>query len=143
MQAINQNDKYLAISAHHPVILFDGVCLLCNYVVKFLIKHDKKAIFKFGVLQDADQLSLTKSREDLSSVVLMHRGQVLEKSIAVVNILKLLGGKYKYFAWVFNLIPVRCADKLYSFIADNRYKWFGKLDTCMVPDDTITQRFII
>jgi len=115
------------------VILYDGYCNLCNTSLQFIIMHDKKREFQYIPLQseEADELlpnNITK--ENLpDSVILIEDGQMYSKSEAFFRILPYLGKRYK-FLLVFKIIPQKLRDRIYDWIASNRYKWFGKKDKC-------------
>ena len=129
----------------HPVILFDGICNFCNAGVNFIIKQDKKNIFRFAALQSEagqkllDQFQLPKSRFD--SFVLVDRGKVYKKSSAGLKVYGKLPWYWKWtqLAWV---VPRFIRDAVYDFIAKNRYKWFGKKEKCMIPTANVRSRFL-
>lgn len=129
----------------HPVIFFDGVCNLCNTSVQFIIKLDKKALFRFSSLQSEyaqSVLPLTLSDTgNLQSLVLKSQGKFLTKSSAVLGIVKHLSSPWSLM-YVFILIPKFIRDGLYILIAKNRYKWFGRRDECMIPSEDLNSRFI-
>lgn len=127
------------------IILFDGICNLCNGSVQFLIKRDKKAKFKFASLQSASGQSLLLKfglpKDDFHSFVYIKGDHYFIKSDAGLNVLKDMRGLWQLF-YVFILIPKFIRDFIYSSIAKKRYKLFGKRDTCMVPTPEIKQRFL-
>ena len=127
------------------VVIFDGVCNLCNWSVQFIIKHDPKAIFKFTSLQSEFGTALAKehglSSENPESVLLLKDGELLSKSAAALAIVTELNGIWKLLV-IFRLIPQNIRDSIYDWIANNRYYWFGKRDKCMVPTEGIKERFI-
>jgi predicted DCC family thiol-disulfide oxidoreductase YuxK len=127
------------------VILFDGVCNLCNAAVNFIIKHDKNEQFSFASLQsDAAKeilLQFTAKKTNLNSVLLIENGNIYDKSTAVLLITRKLPGGFK-FLYVFKILPKFIRDAVYNFIANNRYKWFGKKETCMLPTPEIKNRFL-
>jgi len=127
------------------IILFDGVCNICNSSVNFIIKHDKKKQFVFTSLQsDAAREILLhfKSKElKLDSILLIDNKNIYEKSTAVLKIFKHLYGGYKLF-YAFMIIPKFIRDWVYNYIAKNRYKWFGKKDKCMIPTEEVKSRFL-
>lgn len=127
------------------IILFDGVCNLCNASVNFVIKHDKKAQFLFASFQsDAAKeimLHFNLKNLNLDSIVLIKGDKIYEKSTAIMRIARLLSGGYK-FLYFFILIPKFARDWMYSYIAKNRYKFFGKRERCMIPSLELKNRFL-
>lgn len=127
------------------VVFFDGVCNLCNGLVKFLIPRDKQAKLHFAPLQSEQAQQLLKennlSTKELSTVVLYKKGIMHTKSAAGIRILAALGGFWKLM-YVFLIVPSPLRDLIYNFIANNRYKWFGKSETCMFPTPEIKERFL-
>jgi len=127
------------------IILFDGVCNLCNNSVQFIIKRDKKQCFLYASLQsDAAQsilLQFQLKNSDFDSIILIEDGKVYQKSTAILKITKHLSGIWK-LNYGFIIIPKFIRDFIYSIIAKNRYKWFGKRDVCMVPTEELRMRFL-
>jgi predicted DCC family thiol-disulfide oxidoreductase YuxK len=132
-------------SDHRPVIYFDGVCNLCNNSIQFVIKNDKKKQFLFATAQsDAGNKAINsytsfKGRPD--SVILVHKGIYYTRSAAALQVLRLLGGGWKLL-YVFILVPPFLRNSIYDLIARNRYRWFGKSESCMMPDEELKSRFI-
>lgn len=131
---------------NHGIILFDGVCNLCNGLVQFIIKHDKQAYFKFGSLQSGTAKRLLDQHPHIyvvgfDSIVLIESAKIYVKSDAGLLIFKRLGGWWKLVD-IFYVVPKFIRDGVYDFIARNRYKWFGKEDKCMVPTKEYADRFI-
>jgi predicted DCC family thiol-disulfide oxidoreductase YuxK len=129
---MNQNTKY----NQERIIFFDGVCNLCNSSVDIVIRKDKKALFKYASLQSgfAEQL-LTKqgvNPDDLDSIVLFENGKIYQKSTAALKIAGKMSGIYPLLG-LFWIVPSFIRDGVYNWIARNRYKWFGKKETCRVP----------
>jgi len=128
-----------------PIIIFDGVCNLCNSSVQFILKKDTNNVFLFSSLQsDAAKgilLQYNLENFDLSSIILVEKGIIYQKSTAILRIAKRLAGISKY-AYVFIIVPKFIRDGVYSLIAKNRYKWFGKRDSCMLPTAAIKLRFL-
>ncbi len=128
-----------------PIILFDGVCNFCNGAVNFIIRQDKKGVFKFASLQSnkgqelAEKYGLPKTNFD--SFILIENGKVYKRSTAG---LKLYNKLPWYWKWtqVFWIIPKFLRDAVYDFVAKNRYKWFGKKETCMIPTPEVRSRFL-
>ena len=128
------------------IILFDGVCNLCNASVNFIIKHDKKDLFRFVSLQsDLGQNILTYIGiypSTIDSVILYEpRIAYYYKSSAVLEILKNLGGIF-YFSILFKIIPKSILNMIYDFIAKNRYMWFGKKEYCIIPTLELKSKFL-
>jgi len=126
------------------VIIFDGVCNLCNGFVQHIIKNDKKAIFKFATLQSAIAQELLKNNQDftqIDTVILIRNKVVFIKSKAVFEIAKLLKGYYLLLI-PFSILPTFITDFCYDLVAKYRYKLFGKKATCMLPSQAIKNRFL-
>ena len=127
------------------IILFDGVCNLCNGSVQFVIKKDHQKFFKFAALQsDFAQDFLDKqglNPNELKSIILIDGEQVYTQSDAALNILKALKG-YQFTAKFLLLFPRFLRDFVYRIIAKNRYQWFGKKQQCMVPTPELRSRFL-
>ncbi|MDQ3021847.1 MAG: thiol-disulfide oxidoreductase DCC family protein [Bacteroidota bacterium] len=127
------------------VILFDGVCNLCNSFVQFVINRDTKNIFKFTSLQSGYSKELLnrfgKDSSKLDSVVLYTDNRIYTESTAALKILKQLGGGLQLL-YIFIIVPKFLRDFVYRFIASNRYKWFGKKESCMIPTPELKNKFI-
>jgi len=127
------------------IILFDGVCNLCNASVNFVIDRDPKAIFHFASLQSPQGHLLLLHNgmkpDDLESVVLWSGGRLYKKSRAALEIARQLGGFWSLL-YAFRLVPPFIRDWMYSLIASHRYKWFGKTDQCRIPEPGVKSRFI-
>lgn len=140
MTQINKN-----IDLSHPILLFDGVCNFCNDTVNFIIKRDPEAKFRFAALQsDVGQDLLKKHNlptDDFESVILIHQNKVYLQSDVTVKILENLGGWWSVLA-IYKFVPRFIRDTVYDFIAKNRYNWFGKKETCMIPTPDIKERFL-
>ena len=128
-----------------PIILFDGVCNFCNAMVNFIIRQDKKSIFRFAPLQSAAGQTLLKqyglSKTDLDSFVLIEKGKAFKKTTAALKVANHLPF---YWRWtkLFWIIPSPVRDIFYNTIARNRYKWFGKKEECMIPSEEVRSRFL-
>ncbi len=127
------------------IILFDGVCNLCNNSVQFIIKRDSKQRFLYASLQsDAGQsilLQFQLNNSDFDSIILIENEKVYQKSTAILKIFKHLGIGWK-LSYGFIIIPRFIRDGVYAFIAKNRYKWFGKREVCMIPTKELKMRFL-
>src|SRR4051812_47642128 len=124
----------LSDSSTHPVILFDGVCNLCNGAVQWIIRHDPQGIFHFATLQSRD----TKR---LETIILLDGRREYRRSTAFLHILRRLP-PFKWLAYLGATLPEPIRDHIYDLIAANRYRLFGKTDQCMIPTPQIAARFI-
>lgn len=138
-------NRYLCIMPEHPVILFDGVCNFCNRTVNFIIKHDKKKIFRYAPLQSDIGQQLLKlhglSTVKLNSFVLIDNGRTYTKTTAALHLYPKLGGAWKLMKalWIF---PPFLRNFTYDIIASNRYRWWGKKDACMIPSAEVRSLFL-
>ncbi|WP_394749080.1 thiol-disulfide oxidoreductase DCC family protein [Spongiimicrobium salis] len=129
------------------IILFDGVCNLCQSSVQFVIKRDKKNIFQFAALQSdfgrslAQKLNLDISKVDSIVLVDEERKRHWIKSGAALRIAQNLGGAYPLLS-VFLIVPGFLRNMVYDYIADNRYKWYGKQEECMIPTPELRSKFL-
>ncbi len=130
---------------NNQIILFDGVCNLCNGFVKFIIKRDPKAKFKFASLQSEIGQSLLYKfglpTDDFHSFVYIKGDKYFIKSSAALNVLKDMGGIWNLF-FAFIIIPKFIRNFFYDIISKTRYQLFGKRNSCMVPSSEIKQRFL-
>ena len=128
-----------------PIILFDGICKLCNASVQFIIKHDKKKCFLFASLQSDAAVKLLLQdnikKIDLESIVLIDDNRIYRKSTAVLRIVRKLDGLWPIL-FVFIIIPKSIRDMIYEFIAKHRYQWFGTMKTCSWEPKENKNRFI-
>ena len=132
-------------ASDEAVVLFDGVCNLCNGLVAFLISRDPDGRLQFAALQsDAGQELLARHglpTEGFDSFVLVEGEQMYTKSNAAIRVAELLGWPYR-LARVARLLPGGLRDSIYDTVADNRYGWFGRKDQCMIPDEDVSDRFL-
>lgn len=126
-----------------PIVLFDGVCNLCNGFVNFLLDHDDEGRLRFAALQSAagQELLARHGLRDIDSVVLVEGDHAYTKSAAAIRIAEHLGWPYRA-ARVARLLPEGVRDWLYNRVAANRYDWFGTRERCRVPDDDVSDRFL-
>jgi len=127
------------------IILFDGVCNLCNSSVNFIIKHDKKEHYLFASLQsDAAKeilLQFDIKKIPFHSILLINEDKIYHKSTAALLISKNLNNGYQLL-YGFIVIPKFIRDGFYTLIAKNRYKWFGKRENCIIPSRKLKNRFL-
>lgn len=147
MTAIN---CYTFVSAmqsdtHRNIVLFDGVCNLCNASVQFIIRHDKGLVFSFASLQSETANDLLKdfsyTATNLESIVLIENNRLYTRSTAALHIAKNLKGAARLL-YTFIIIPRPLRDWVYNWIARNRYRWFGRKESCMVPTKELQARFL-
>ena len=128
-----------------PIILFDGVCNLCNGAVQFVIRHDQKKQFHFASLQSAAGQELLKKHAlpltGFNSFVLVEGETAYTGSTAALRVAKKLSGGWKMI-YGFIIVPKFMRDWVYRFIAKNRYKWFGERESCMIPTKELRGRFL-
>ena len=128
-----------------PIILFDGVCNLCNQSVQFVIRHDSKAKFNFAPLQS--EFANSKLREfsfptdELNTILLIKNNKLFQKSSAALEVSKSLNGLWPAL-YFFIIVPTFIRDWVYDRISKNRYSWFGKKDECMIPTQELKSRFL-
>ena len=127
------------------IILFDGVCNLCNKSVQFVLKHDRLKTFMFASLQSAAGQALLQQYnlplQGFDSFVLIQDEKVYLKSTAALKVAKQLNGPVQLL-YGFIIIPAVIRNSVYNLIAKNRYKWFGKKDSCMIPTNALKARFL-
>jgi predicted DCC family thiol-disulfide oxidoreductase YuxK len=128
------------------IILFDGICNLCESSVLFVIKYDKKDIFRFVALQSDLGIEILKhiglNPKHIDSVILYEPGiSYFYKSAAAIEIAKDLGGFF-HMGTLFKIIPNGLRNLLYDYIAENRYSWYGKKESCWSPSDELKSKFL-
>lgn len=133
--------------ANKKIVLFDGICNLCTGTVTFIIKRDGKDKFRFASLQSEVGKQLMEERHiDPSSnnsiIVIEPQVAYYVKSTAAIEIAKELGGLWPVLQVFSYLLPEGIRDSIYEFIANNRYKWFGKKDSCMIPTPALKSKFL-
>lgn len=135
----------VTLSHSHPILLFDGVCNLCNDSIQFVIERDPDATFRFAPLQsDVAQELLDACDYDgdrFDSVVMVEHGSCYTKSDAVIRSARHLGGVYRLLT-LFGVLPRRLRNVFYDFVADRRYSWFGTRKECMMPTPDVEERFL-
>jgi predicted DCC family thiol-disulfide oxidoreductase YuxK len=130
---------------NYSIILFDGICNFCNSSVNFIIKRDKGNHFKFASLQsEIGQKFLTEydfSHTEFDTIILIEKGELYTRSTAALRIAKSLSGIWKLF-YIFIIVPPPVRNYFYDLLSRNRYKWFGKRDSCRIPTDMEKSKFI-
>jgi predicted DCC family thiol-disulfide oxidoreductase YuxK len=127
-----------------PIMLYDGVCNLCNSSVRFVLKRDKAGIFRFAALQSAKACELLEpygTKVGLDTIYLIENGRLYDRSSAALRIMRRLR-----FPWplmtIFLVVPKPLRDIVYNWIGRNRYRWFGHTDACQIPDAAVQNRFL-
>jgi predicted DCC family thiol-disulfide oxidoreductase YuxK len=136
----------LAFPKGKKIILFDGFCNLCESSVLFVIKYDKKDIFRFVALQSDLGKEIVKhiglNPKHIDSVILYEPGvSYFYKSDAAIEIAKDLGGFF-HMGTLFKIIPNGLRNLLYDYIAKNRYSWCGRKESCWTPSDELESKFL-
>jgi predicted DCC family thiol-disulfide oxidoreductase YuxK len=137
--------ELIELSYKHPILFFDGECLLCQGSVQFLIKRDHSISFRYAHLQGNSfkgLLEIIPVKELPDSVVLLDNGSLFLQTDAVIQSMKYLQNPYKSLGFILRLIPKKIRNFFYNLIGKNRYRWFGKTDTCMMPSPEIKASFI-
>lgn len=128
-----------------PILLFDSVCNLCNGAIQFAIERDKKSNFMFASLQsEIGQALLEKFKlptKDFDSFILIEGENYYKRSTAALRVAKGFGGLWNLIYWLI-IFPAPIRDAVYSFVAKNRYKWFGKQESCWMPTPELRARFL-
>ena len=127
------------------LILFDGVCNLCSALVQFVIRNDQAAKFRFATIQSEIGKEIFQSHgldaSDLQTFVFIADGRMFVRSDAAIEVVSRFGGGWRTFK-IFRFVPRMVRDAIYSIIARNRYRWFGRKEVCMVPTADIRERFL-
>lgn len=134
-----------AISAEQNILLFDGVCNLCNGTVQFLIRADRRKKLRFASLQSEPGQQLLRyfrySGPALHSVVFCKGDRLFTHSQAILEVFRLMGFPWSIL-FTFIIVPRPIRDFVYKWIAQNRYRWFGKKETCWLPTPELRHRFL-
>lgn len=134
------------MNTESPVLLFDGVCNLCNGTVQWIIERDPTGKIKFASLQSGAAHSLLQQHglptDQLNSVVLIDRGKFYLRSDAGLRVLRLLGGWWAVLSLLLLPIPGFIRNGVYDLVGRNRYRWFGRKDHCMMPSPALKARFL-
>ncbi len=128
------------------IILFDGVCNLCSSAVQYVIEHDKKDVFRFTALQSDLGQEILKhigiNPNEIDSIVMYEPGVAYYyKSTAAIEIARHFGGVF-HFGTIFKIMPRFLRDSIYDYVARNRYKWYGKKESCMIPTAELKSKFL-
>ena len=130
----------------HSIVLFDGVCNLCETTVQWIIRNDPSGHFLFASLQSTAAQALLRrlqyKDDPMSSVLVVIDGKVHRKSQAALQICKRLEVAWPVLYYLFAWVPPRPADKIYDYVGARRYRWFGRKTECWIPAPEIAARFV-
>ena len=135
-----------ALEPDRPVVLFDGVCNLCNQTVQFIIDRDPTSRFRFAALQSETAAALLapfgrQPPEEPQSILLLSEGRLYESSTAVLRIAAGLRRPWAWLGWL-RVVPRPLRDALYRCVARSRYRWFGRSESCRLPTPELRARFL-
>ncbi len=131
-----------------PILLFDGVCNLCNSSIQFVIHHDPDSLIKFASLQSEtgqillSYFNIVQNKEMPESVILIENGKFYVRSEAALRTLKIIRGPNSWWLRSLFWVPLFIRDWIYNMVSRNRYKWFGREDSCMIPTAELKARFL-
>jgi len=129
-----------------PILFFDGVCNLCNSTIDYVIRKDASETIRFAPLQSDTAAKLLPDHNidpnDLDTVILLQDSQVYTRAAAAIRIMDIIGGWMKIPAFIGKLMPSFISNAIYRLVARNRYRWFGKEETCRIPTAAEATRFL-
>lgn len=136
----------LDLPKNKKIILFDGVCNLCDSLLQFVIRHDKKDVFRFVALQSTLGQEIVNhigiQNKNIDSIILYVPGVAYYyKSSAALEIARELGGFF-HLGTIFKIIPTVLRNHIYDYVAKNRYSWYGKKASCMIPTPELKSKFL-
>jgi predicted DCC family thiol-disulfide oxidoreductase YuxK len=127
------------------IVIFDGVCNLCARSVQFILRHESEPRFQFSPVQSAAGARLLGAHgyltTDVTTFVLVSEGRIYTRSTAALRIAKHFKGGWKLLRILW-IVPTPIRDEVYNMVARNRYSWFGKAETCLVPAPELSARFV-
>ena len=135
----------MVVPVRAPLILFDGVCNLCNAAVRFVVRRDPAGVFRFAAQQSPVGQAIIQrhlsAASQLSSVILIDDNAIYTESDAVLQILARLRPLWSWTA-LLRIIPRPARDACYRFIVNHRYQWFGRTNACQIPSAEVRSRFV-
>jgi len=143
---LKPKNNMIQLPNHKQLILFDGVCNLCNSSINYVIKHDKENVFMFAPLQSQTgeeiikKFNLDTSITDSILLYSQEKGLKIKSTAAIVIASKL--GFPRNILSLFLIIPAFIRNWVYDYVANNRYKWYGKKDACMIPTPELKAKFL-
>ena len=127
------------------LVLFDGVCNFCNASVQFILRHDHRQVFSFAPIQSEPGQRIFRAQgldpADAQTFLVVSHGRVLLRSEAALEVARQLGGAWRLLG-VLRIVPRAWRDWAYTLLARNRYRWFGRRETCLIPTPEVRQRFL-
>lgn len=131
----------------HSILVFDGVCVLCSHWVRFVLRHDRRGLYRFAAMQTATGRELLVKHgidpDDPNSFLLFEQGHGFTDTDAIVRVLKSFGGRWRLASALVAVVPRFVRDPMYRWIARNRYRLFGRHDVCIVPSAHSADRFLM
>jgi predicted DCC family thiol-disulfide oxidoreductase YuxK len=131
----------------HSILVFDGVCVLCSHWVSFVLRHDRRRLYKFAAMQTSTGRELLIERDidpdDPKSFLLLERGRSYTDTDAIVRVLGSFGGRWQVVSVLLAVVPRWVRDPMYRWTARNRYRLFGRHDVCIVPNAQSADRFLM
>ncbi len=129
-----------------PVLLYDGTCVLCSSGVQYVLKHEREPLIRFVTIQSREGAALAAAHgikpSDPATFLFVEHGVALKKSSAALAVLKHVGGTARIFSFG-SLLPLRLRGWMYDILARNRFKWFGRSTTCIMPNERTRHRFVL
>jgi predicted DCC family thiol-disulfide oxidoreductase YuxK len=131
----------------HSILVFDGVCVLCSHWVSFVLRHDRRGLYKFAAMQTTTGRTLLLDHgidpDDPNSFLLFEQGRGYTDTDAIVRVLRSFGGPWKIASALLAVVPRSMRDRMYRWTARNRYRLFGRHDVCIVPSAQNAHRFLM
>lgn len=128
-----------------PVIVFDGICVLCSRSAQFVLRHDRRARFRLAAVQSEAGGALCRQHgvnaTDPETMILIEDGRAFQMSEAALRICSGLGWPWRAFG-LLRIVPRPIRDAIYRWVARNRYRWFGRRETCWLPDEAMRGRML-
>lgn len=127
-----------------PILFFDGTCALCSATVQWALKHDRRGDLRFAPLDGATHKALGSPGADQggSTLILVKDAQIFMRSAGAIRLFLALGGIWRILGWLLWVIPRPLRDAGYRFIAARRYRWFGRVEACAMPNDPTSRRVL-
>jgi predicted DCC family thiol-disulfide oxidoreductase YuxK len=128
------------------ILVFDGVCVLCSRWVRFVLRRDRRGLYKFAAMQSASGRRLLAQHgidpDDPMSFLLLDQGSGYTDSDAIVRVLRSFGPGWQVLAAIVSIVPRFIRDRVYRWVARHRYRLFGQREVCMVPGPDVADRFL-